>query len=204
MSTAWIDPAPRLEGEHVRLEPLTLEHVDGLTSVGLDADIWRWTLSQAGTGESMRAYVEQALALRECGAAVPFATVERAGGRVVGSTRYGNLAPEHRRLEIGWTWLARDWQRTALNTEAKYLMLRHAFETLECVRVEFKTDALNKRSRVALRRIGAQEEGVLRSHMITAGGRVRDTVYYSILADEWPLVRHELEAKLAGSGEGRP
>jgi hypothetical protein len=120
---------------------------------------------------------------------MPFVHVEQAGGRVVGSTRYGNYAPEHARVEIGWTWIAGPWQRTAVNTEAKRLMFAHAFEVLGAGRVELKADALNERSRAAMHRLGAVEEGVLRRHMATASGRVRDTVYFSVLADEWPAVR---------------
>ena len=129
----------------------------------------------------MAAYIAVALAERAAGRALPFAIIDKATGQAIGSTRYVAIEPAHRRVEIGWTWLGRSWQRTAANTEAKYLLLRHAFETLGCIRVELKTDALNERSRAAIRRIGAREEGTLRSHMITASGRIRDTVYYSIL-----------------------
>lgn len=191
-----------LEGRHVRLEPLSLAHLDRLCEIGLDEDLWRWTVSQVRTRDEMRDYIETALALQTQGAALPFATIERASGLVVGSTRYGNIDRANRRLEIGWTWIARPWQRTAVNTEAKYLMLRHAFETLGCVRVELKTDALNQRSRRAILRLGAREEGTLRKHMITATGRLRDTVYYSIVDDEWPAARARLERRLSvGSRE---
>src|SRR3989454_7040306 len=186
-----------LEGKHVRLEPLSLAHHTALCDAGLDEDVWRWIAAPVRTPEEMRAYIETALAEQAAGAALPFATVERASGRAVGSTRYGNIDRSNRRVEIGWTWIARPWQRTAVNTEAKYLMLRHAFETLGCIRVELKTDVLNEASRAALRRLGAKEEGVLRRHMITATGRIRDTVYYSILDSEWPAVKAMLEAKLA-------
>jgi RimJ/RimL family protein N-acetyltransferase len=144
----------------------------------------------------MESYVRGALAEQEAGQALPFATIDKASGRVVGSTRFAAIEPQHRRVEIGWTWVAPRWQRTPVNTEAKYLMLRHAFEQWGCVRVEFKTDVLNTRSRQALLRIGAKEEGTLRSHMITATGRIRDTVYFSVLASEWPAVRAALNAKL--------
>lgn len=185
-----------LVGRHVRLEPLTRHHLPALTEVGLDPDLWRWTSSRVRTPDDMAAYVDRALEERLKGSALPFAIIDLASGRVVGSTRFAAIEPAHRRLEIGWTWLARPWQRTALNTEAKYLMLRHAFERLECGRVELKTDALNERSRRAIRRLGAVEEGILRRHMVTEGGRVRDTVYYSIVADEWPGVKARLEAML--------
>jgi RimJ/RimL family protein N-acetyltransferase len=123
-------------------------------------------------------------------------TIEKGSGTIVGSTRFGGMDATHRRVEIGWTWIVREWRRTAVNTEAKYLMLRHAFEVLGCNRVEFKTDELNERSRTALRRLGAREEGVFRNHMVTVSGRVRNTVYYSIINSEWPEVKIRLEEKL--------
>jgi len=193
-----IDPRPvTLEGRHVRLEPLSLAHHDRLCAVGLDAELWRWGLSTLATPADMRAYIETALAWQAQGTALPFAIVARTTGQVVGSTRYANIERADRRLEIGWTWLARAAQRTPANTEAKYLLLRHAFEVLGCIRVEFKTDVLNERSRAALLRIGAKQEGILRSHMITASGRIRDSMYFSIVAGEWPVVKAGLEQKLA-------
>jgi RimJ/RimL family protein N-acetyltransferase len=196
-----MDLSPRiLEGSHVRLEPLASEHLDGLCEVGLDPELWRWTVSRIATRDDMKAYLQTALAEAGQGSALPFATVERSSGRVVGSTRFANADRANRRVEIGWTWIGRPWQRTSVNTEAKYLMLRHAFEALDLIRVEFKTDVLNERSRRALLRIGATEEGVLRAHMITAEGRLRDSVYYSVLAPEWPDVRARLEERL---GQGR-
>jgi RimJ/RimL family protein N-acetyltransferase len=151
------------------------------------------------TSDDMRAYIEEALLAQASGTALPFATVEQASGRVIGSTRYANIEATHRRLEIGWTWIAPRWQRTAVNTEAKYLMLRHAFETLGCQRVEFKTDSLNERSRNAILRLGAKEEGTFRNHMIAYTGRVRHSVYFSIIETEWPEVKARLEEKLARS-----
>lgn len=192
-----------LEGAHVRLEPLSLDHLPALCAVGLDPALWAITVSRADTPERMRAYVEAALAERARGASLPFAQVERASGRVVGSTRLGTLEPRHRRAEIGWTWIAAPWQRTAINTEAKLLLLGHAFDALGCLRVELKTDALNARSRAAILRLGATEEGTLRRHMVTESGRVRDTVYFSILAEEWPAVRARLAARLAGQAGQR-
>jgi RimJ/RimL family protein N-acetyltransferase len=165
--------------------------------IGLDPELWRWTTTRAETPEDMVRYVESALGEAEAGRAFPFATVERSSGRVVGSTRFGVMDPGNRRVEIGWTWLARPWQRSAVNTEAKFLMLRHAFEVRGCIRVELKTDVLNQRSRTAIRRLGAVEEGVLRHHVIVEGGRIRDTVYYSILAGEWPGVKQGLETRLS-------
>lgn len=186
-----------LEGRHVRLEPLTLNHLDPLCEVGLDPQLWRWGLSVLSSRDEMQSYIATALQWQAEGTALPFATVDRSSGTVVGSTRFANIDRAHRRVEIGWTWIARQWQRTPVNTEAKYLMLTHAFETLGCIRVELKTDSLNENSRNAMLRIGAKEEGTLRNHMITQGGRIRHTVYFSITNDEWPIVKQSLEQKLA-------
>ena len=185
----------QLEGVHIRLEPLGMRHHTDLCSVGLDEDIWRWNPQPVTTPDEMRQYIETALRWQAAGMVLPFATIDKSSGRAVGSTRFANIDKPNRRVEIGWTWLGKKWQRTAVNTEAKYLMLRHAFEVLGCVRVELKTDALNERSRAAITRIGAKEEGVLRSHMITASGRLRDSVYYSILDTEWPGIKRRLEAR---------
>lgn len=185
-----------LEGSFVRLEPMTPEHHAGLAAVGLDPEIWRYTLSMVRTPEDMRAYMNDALKLQRAGATLPFVTIERSSGRIVGSTRFGNYDAGNRRIEIGWTWIAPPWQRTAINTEAKYLMLSHAFEKLGCVRVELKTDVLNTPSRKAMLRIGAKEEGVLRKHSLVWNGRYRDSIYYSILDDEWAGVKRELEKML--------
>lgn len=185
-----------LEGRHVRLEPLTLDHVAWLAQVGLDEDLWKWIPTPVRTLDEMSAYVGTALKEQANGVSLPFALIEKNTGRPIGSTRYGNIDRVHHRVEIGWTWVARQWQRTAINTEAKYQLLRHAFETLGCIRVELKTDSLNERSRAAILRIGAQEEGTFRNHMITASGRIRHTVYFSILDSEWPEVKARLEAKL--------
>lgn len=196
----WAPVVPvTLEGAAVRLEPLARRHFAELWDAAQDPELWRWTVSQPTTPEAMRAYLGEALAARDAGTALPFVIVAKdaAGGHVVGSTRFGNVAPAHGRAEIGWTWIAAPWQRTAVNTEAKWLLLRHAFETWGCSRVEFKTDGLNARSRAAIARLGATEEGVLRRHTYTADGRLRDTVYFSILADEWPAVAARLEARLA-------
>jgi RimJ/RimL family protein N-acetyltransferase len=187
-----------LEGRYVRLEPLSLAHHAALCEAGLDEAIWRYMPQTLRTPEDMRAFIEEALEAQAAGATLPFATVDKASGRAIGSTRFFNIDRTHRRLEIGWTWLGLAWQRTAANTEAKYLMLAHAFETLGCIRVEFKTDSLNERSRAALLRIGAKEEGTFRDHMIMPDGRLRHSVYYSIIAAEWPEVKARLEQKLAG------
>ncbi|HTY36984.1 MAG TPA: GNAT family N-acetyltransferase [Bacteroidota bacterium] len=185
-----------LEGQYVRLEPLQPEHLPGLCDVGLDPELWRWTPTIVRTPDDMRAYVRTALLWQEQGTALPFVTIERSTGTIVGSTRFANIETAHMSTEIGWTWLGRRWQRTAINTEAKYLMLRHAFEVWGCIRVFFKTDSLNERSRTAIMRLGAQQEGVFRNHMLTHTGRIRHTVYFSIVNSEWSQIRSELEAKL--------
>ncbi len=185
-----------LQGQIVRLEPLSLDHVPALLRAGSDPELWQLTTSRMRTQADATAYVESALAARDAGTALPFATLLRDSGELAGSTRFANFDEAHRRVEIGWTWITPRWQRTAVNTEAKYLMLRHAFETLGLVRVELKTDVLNTRSQRAMERIGATREGVLRSHMIVLDGRIRDTVYYSIIAPEWPRVKAALEEKL--------
>jgi RimJ/RimL family protein N-acetyltransferase len=186
-----------LEGAAVRLEPLGLRHLDGLCELGLDPALWRFTVSRVPDRAAMERYVETALDERRAGTALPFATVWRETGQVIGSTRFGNASAANRRVEIGWTWLGRPWQRTRANTEAKYLMLRHAFDAWGCVRVEFKTSALNERSRAAILRIGAREEGILRRHMVNDDGSLRDSVYFSIIDEEWPEVKRRLEGLLA-------
>ena len=185
-----------LDGDFVRLEPMALEHHAGLSEVGLDPEIWRYTLVVVKTPDEMRSYMESAMQLQRDGTTLPFVTIERSSGRIVGSTRFGNYDPANRRIEIGWTWIAPPWQRTAINTEAKYLMLTHAFGKLGCVRVELKTDVLNTPSRKAMLRIGATEEGVLRKHSLVWDGRYRDSIYYSILDEEWPGVKQQLEKML--------
>lgn len=188
-----------LTGTHVRLEPLTLAHLPALTAVGLDPDLWAFTTSRVRTPDDMRRYVEAALGEQARATALPFVQIDVATGAVAGSTRLANYEPTHHRVEIGWTWLARPWQRTPANTEAKRLLLAHAFDTLGVERVELKTSARNARSRAAIARIGGVEEGTLRHHMINESGEVRDSVYFSILRDEWPAVRAGLDARLAGA-----
>jgi RimJ/RimL family protein N-acetyltransferase len=185
-----------LEGDHVRLEPMTLEHLPGLVEIGLEPAIWTWMPFVVRTPDDLRGLVESALRARDAGTELPFVTVERASDRPVGSTRYLAIALEHARLEIGWTWLAPAWQRSAVNTEAKLLMLTHAFEALGCRRVEFKTDAKNEASRRALLGIGATFEGVFRKHLLVRGGERRDSAWYSITDDEWPDVKARLQARL--------
>jgi RimJ/RimL family protein N-acetyltransferase len=186
-----------LEGRHVRLEPLTVHHCGRLFEIGCVEQVWRYLTDRFETESDMRAFIETALQSQSQGAALPFATIEKTSGLAVGSTRFANIVPEHKRVEIGWTWIAPAWQRSAVNTEAKYLMLRHAFEVWRCGRVELKTNARNERSRQAILRIGAKEEGTLRNHMINPDGSFRDTVYFSIIESEWPEVRKSLEEKLA-------
>lgn len=190
------DPFFELAGRWVRLVPLRAEHLPELTAAGADPAIWQWYSVDAGTPEGMRAFVEDGLAMQRAGTGVPFTVVEPASGAVVGSTRFGAIERKHRRAEIGWTWLAPRCQRTGINTEMKYLMLRHAFEQWGLQRVEFKTDSLNDKSRNALKRIGATEEGTLRNHMVTHSGRVRHSVYYGITNDDWPRVKRRFEASL--------
>jgi RimJ/RimL family protein N-acetyltransferase len=189
-----------LDGRFVRLEPLGRQHLPLLAPVASDRELWALTREDASTPAELAAYVERALAAQAEGSALPFAIIERATGRGVGSTRFGNYERGDRRIEIGWTWVGRAWQRTAVNSEAKLLLLTHAFEALGMRRVELKTDVLNERSRRAILRLGATEEGIFRQHMVTTGGRVRDSVWFSILAQEWEGVKARLEA---GLGEVR-
>jgi RimJ/RimL family protein N-acetyltransferase len=186
-----------LSGNFVRLEPLKIDHVQALARVGLEPELWRWIPARVTTPEEMRAYVMTALDEQRQGMSLPFVIVERAGDQVAGCTRFGNIQRAHHRLEIGWTWITPAYQRTAVNTEAKLLLLTHAFERLGAMRVELKTDALNEKSRRAILRIGAIEEGTFRKHMLTASGRVRDSVYFSIIDTEWQAVKTRLQGWLA-------
>jgi RimJ/RimL family protein N-acetyltransferase len=186
-----------LEGRHVRLEPLKLDHLEGLCEIGLDDDLWGLIPKPVHSRDDMLDYIRTALDWQAAGTATPFATVESSSGRAIGSTRYMNIDKPNRKVEIGATWIAKPWQRTVVNTEAKYLMLRHAFEELGCIRVELKTDALNEKSRNAILRIGAKQEGIFRNHMVCVSGRIRDSVWFSIIDSEWPQVKAALEAKLS-------
>lgn len=187
-----------LSGSTVRLEPIRREHADLFWDVANSAldDIFRWIPYRMQTREDFQQLVAKAFQEQERGESIVFTTIETASGRVIGSTRFMNIDRNNRRVEIGSTWIAPAWQRTAMNTEAKYLMLRHAFEEWGCFRVELKTDALNEKSRNAILRLGAKEEGTLRRHVVTWTGRVRDSVYFSILDSEWPEVKVRLEEKL--------
>ncbi len=191
-------PPTILTGRHVRLEPLAITHLAALTRHGADAEIWQWTAHRrADPGESVRVWGERAMEATASGAAVAFAVIDVARGEAVGGTTYMDISPADRRLEIGSTWLGRAVWRTAVNTECKYLLLRHAFEVLGMNRVQLKTDARNVRSQAAIERLGATKEGVLRAHMLLPDGFVRDTVMYSIIAPEWPAVKARLEGLLA-------
>ncbi len=197
-----MNPQPvTLTGPFVRLEPLTLDHVPELARVGCDPSIWQWVPTPVPDADAMRAWAALALADQARGLALPFVIVDAISGEVIGSTRYGNIDRANRRVEIGWTWLAVSHQRSAANTNAKRLLLGHAFDDLGAMRVELKTDALNDKSRNAIARIGATQEGIFRKHLITASGRVRDTVYFSIIDSEWPAVRCKLDARLARAAD---
>jgi len=185
-----------LEGRWVRLEPLAQHHAVGLAEAARDEEIWRYMPAKLTTIEQIKHWITETLALQATGAVLPFAIVERAEGRAIGSTRYLNIMPRDRGLEIGWTWLGRAAWRTAVNTECKYLLLRHAFETLDCIRVQFKTDQRNERSRRAIERIGGQFEGILRQHMVLPDGSYRDSAFYSIIDAEWPAVKAKLADRL--------
>ena len=187
-----------LEGSVVRLEPLRRDHAELFWEAAKDDldDIFQWIPYRMKSEEDFQLVVDKAFGEQQRGESVVFATVERSSGKVIGSTRFMNIDRANRRVEIGSTWIAPAWQRSAVNTEAKYLMLRHAFEVWKCFRVELKTDALNQKSRNAILRIGAKEEGTLRRHVITWTGRVRDSVYFSILDSEWPEVKAGLEQML--------
>jgi len=185
-----------LDGKFVRLEPMTVEHVDALWEAGRHESLWRLNPMTVRSRDDMQRYVDVALADQDRGVALPFVTIERSWSAVVGSTRFGNIDVANRRAEIGWTWITPEWQRTAVNTEAKLLMLTHAFEVWRCIRVELKTDVLNEKSRNAILRLGAKEEGIFRNHVICDTGRLRDSIYFSILDSEWESVKANLTSKL--------
>jgi len=196
-----------LEGRLVRLEPMSPSHIDGLADVAFDPSIWVWTLARPTDRAGLEAWMTTAMANRAAGTELPFVTVDRESGRPIGSSRYLNIVPEHRRLEIGWTWVAMDFQRAGANREAKLLMIEHAIERLGCHRVEFKTDSRNEKSRAALLGIGATFEGIFRNHMVMPEGPLRHSAYYSVVDDEWPEVKARLVASIdaiAGAGGRRP
>lgn len=191
MSDQLNDPGT-LSGRFVRLEPLQRHHLDGLLKHGLDPRLHEWTVDRIDDRDQMLAWIDDAIRARELGWQIPFVTVDAVTDDVAGSTRFLNIEWTHRRAEIGGTRLGIPWQRSPFNTEAKFLMLRQAFDVWKLNRVEFKTDALNQQSRAALARLGAREEGTLRRHMVTHSGRVRDSIYFSIVIEEWPQVRDRL------------
>lgn len=193
-----------LTGGTIRLEPLDRAHFGPLATVSLDGDLFRWFTRRLTTPAELEQYLRDALAEQDAGTSVPFATILRADGRAIGATRFMNISVRDGRYEIGSTWVARPWQRSVVNTEAKYLMLRHAFESWGARRVELKTHAQNAQSRAAIERIGAQFEGIHRNHMLMPDGSMRDTAWYSIVDAEWPAVKSALETHLARGGPDAP
>ena len=191
----WASPVV-LEGRIVRLEPLSEDHLEGLADVAFEPAIWQWTLARPTDRPALRTWLQTALANAAAGTELPFATIDQASGRAIGSTRFLSIVPEHRRLEIGWTWLGRAWQRSGANREAKLLLLGYAFDELGANRVEFKTDSRNEPSRTALLGIGATFEGIFRKHMVMPGDGVRHSAWYSVIDDEWPAVKARLEESL--------
>ncbi len=185
-----------LTGRHARLEPLTLAHHDALTEAARDGALWQLWYTTVPTPDTMAAYIDMALAMRSELGALPFVIIDQRDGRIVGCTRYFNVDATNRRLEIGHTWLAASAQRSAINTEEKMLLLRHAFEHLRCIAVELRTHFMNHQSRAAIARLGAKQDGILRNHAIMADGSYRDTVVFSIIESEWPAVRRHLQFKL--------
>jgi RimJ/RimL family protein N-acetyltransferase len=185
-----------IEGQHVRLEPLKHAHERPLVAASGDGELWNSDFTIVPSSRTINSYVEEALVGLERGDSLPFAIVNKATDVVVGTTRFYEIVPADRRVAIGYTWLARSAQRTPVNTETKLLLLRHAFEYWNCVRVEFITDVLNQQSRDAILRLGAKQEGILRNHLIMPSGRIRDSVFFSVIAEEWPDVKANLETKL--------
>ncbi len=193
MTTPWISPVI-LNGKYVRLEPMTEDHIPGLAEIGVGQTFWDFMLyGRMESVEDMRNWVMDILSRAQNGTDLPFVAIHLASGKVVGATRYLNIMPKDRGLEIGGTWYGTEYQRTPVNTECKYLLLTHAFERLGCIRVQLKTDLRNVRSQKAIERIGAKREGILRNHMILPSGQFRDSVFYSILDSEWPEVKKRLE-----------
>jgi RimJ/RimL family protein N-acetyltransferase len=192
-----------LAGRYVRLEPLSLAHQAALLEAASDGELWTLPFTIVPGKETIGEYISKTLRAQEVGLEQPFTIVDLARNKIVGSTRYTVIDEANRKVEIGYTWLARSVQRTAINTETKYLLLRHAFENLHCIRVELITDILNERSRAAILRIGATQEGILRNHMIMPNGRYRDSVCFSIIESEWPVVRPAMRVAVE-TERGRP
>ena len=201
-----MNPAPIvLKGENARLEPLDVKHAAELFAIGQDEKIWRYLLrSKLESVADAQDFIEDALRMAATGSQLPFAIIDQKNNQVAGSTRYLDIRPNDRAIEIGSTWLGREFQRTAINTECKYLLLRHAFEDLGAVRVTLKTDGRNEQSQRAIERLGAVREGVLRKHMALWDGYIRDTVYYSVLDSEWPEIKQRLEGFLKRAGISIP
>lgn len=197
---AFVEPVT-LEGGHVLLSPMTRERADALAAAlaaaAEDGNMWESKVTTIPRPEKMRAYVAQALTELDAGVSMPFVTIDRKSGKVVGTTRFMNIEAPHRRLEIGTTWIGKSFQRTAINTEAKYLMLEHAFETLRCIAVDLRTHEKNLQSRAAIERLGAKLDGILRNHRILPDGSIRNTAAYSIIDAEWPAVKARLQARLS-------
>jgi RimJ/RimL family protein N-acetyltransferase len=191
----WVQPVT-LTGRIVRLEPLSRDHLDGLAEVALEPAVWRYTIARPTDRAGLEAWLETALRNAAAGTEQAFATIDVASGRPIGSSRFMSIIPEHRRLEIGWTWLAPAWQRSGANREAKLLMLEHAFDALGANRVEFKTDSTNEKARAALLGIGTTFEGVFRNHMIMPDGRLRHSAWYSVVVEDWPIVKARLRAAI--------
>lgn len=191
-----------LEGGHVRMEPLAETHETDLAAV-LDPTLTQWFTKPMLTREDAREFITDGLAAEHAGSALPFATIDKATGKLIGSSRFGNIDRPNKRVEIGWTLVARPFQRSSVNTEAKLLMLSNAFERWGCIRVEFKTDSLNIQSRTALTRLGATEEGIFGNHIVCASGRIRHSVYFSITVEEWPAVKKRLVQRIDAGGHER-
>lgn len=188
-----------LHGKHIHLRPLLESDADAVVAAASDGELWRLNVTVVPSADTVKAYIDTALSGQAQGTVLPFVTVANSTGAVIGSTRFWKIDSHNRNLEIGHTWLAKSWQRSVANTEAKYLMLRHAFETLACIRVQFTTDVLNEASRRAILRLGAVEEGLIRNERIMPDGRKRTSVRFSIIEDEWPAVEARLCARLDGN-----
>ena len=195
MKKRWIEPVT-LTGSKIILEPLSLEHLDGLSSAVKDGELWKLWFTSIPTPEKTEEYIKTALEMRENAGAMPFIVHDRESNKIIGCTRYFNVDEVNQRLEIGYTWYSESYQRTAVNTECKYLLLSHAFEKLDAIAVEFRTHWHNHKSRAAIARLGAKQDGVLRNHQRTADGSYRDTVVFSIINLEWPAARQSLLFKL--------
>jgi len=186
-----------LQGPRILLRPLQYSDADALLRAAADGELWNLTVTVVPSASTLDSYLKKALDGRDAGTVMPFVIVLKDSGEVIGSTRFWKIDPLNRKLEIGSSWIAARWQKSFVNTEAKYLMLRHAFEVLDCVRVQFTTDENNQKSRHAILRLGAQQEGIVRHERIMPDGRKRNSVRFSIIDDEWPQVRQALEQKLA-------